>query len=286
MFSSQQAVALMGRLSLASMLVLPGLGLSQVSASANIGSSQDAVAAYYDADHSYCDAQMLGAYWGKSTYHAKAKAGEILLDGQANELEFSLAQARRRHASQVDCWYGHDGFDYDDAVALADYWNVSIGEAKTSLGNKLEQGNLSTARWVVQEAHAAAESRLAAYSADGENFAVFMENHSYCDAQMLSAYWGKSTYQSKLKAGRMMRENAQFRDVKIALQGARKRHAEQVDCRYTDQGFDYDDAVAVADYWQTSVGEAKVGIEQKLEAGYFREAENLVRIAHQVAARG
>ncbi|MEO0378583.1 MAG: hypothetical protein AAF329_29125 [Cyanobacteria bacterium P01_A01_bin.17] len=282
MSSSQQALKLIGQLSLASVLMLPGMGFFQASASAEIGSSQDAIEIYYETDHGYCDAQMLSAYWGNNTYQAKAKAGEMLLDGQASDLEYSLTQARRRHASQVDCWYGNDGFDYEDAVALANYWNVSIGDAKTSLGNKLEQGNLSTARWVVQEAHASAEE----YSADDENLAVFVENHSYCDAQMLSAYWGKSAYQAKLKAGQMMRENAQFRDVKVALQRARNAHAQQVDCRYTDEGFDYDDAVAVANYWQTSVGEAKVGIEQKLKGGYFEAAKQLVQTAHQASAKG
>ncbi|MGF1601210.1 MAG: hypothetical protein ACFCU8_04185 [Thermosynechococcaceae cyanobacterium] len=116
--------------------------------------------------------------------------------------------------------------------------------------------------------------------------AFYDQDHGYCDAQMLSAYWGKSTHQVKLKAGRMMRENAQFREVRIALQRARNAHSDQVDCRYTDGGFDYDDAVAVANYWQTSVGEAKVGLEQKLKGGYFQTAKELVQTAHRVSSRG
>ncbi len=285
MFSIQRAFALVGQVSLASLLMVPVTNFVHESATA-ASSSSTAIEAYYNNDHGYCDAQMLSAYWGKNTYQAKAKAGEMILDSQADDLEYSLTQARKRHADQVDCWYGNEGFDYEDAAAVANYWNVSIGDAKATLGTKLEHGNLRTVKQVIQDAHASALAAAldAPYSADEENLDVFIENNSYCDAKMLSLYWGKSTYQAKLKAGQMMRENAQFREVKLALQQARNAHAAQVDCRYSDEGFDYDDAVAVANYWQTSVGEAKAGMEQKLKAGNFEATKQLVQRANQISA--
>lgn len=280
MLSPKHALALVSQLSLASLLMLPGVTLvPQLASAAKVHALEDAVDAYYNNDHGYCDAQMLSAYWGKSTYQAKAKAGDMILDGQDDDLQYSLTQARRRHADQVNCWYSNDGFNYEDAVAVANYWNMSIGDAKAALGTKLEHGNLSTVRQVVTAAHQYAADET--YSADEENLAVFIENNSYCDAQMLSAYWGKTPYQAKIKAGQMMRENAQFREVEIALQNARHTYAEQVDCRYSDSGFDYDDAVAVANYWQTSVEEAKVGIEQKLKAGNYQATQQLVWDARQ-----
>jgi hypothetical protein len=124
---------------------------------AQTASNQEIFTAYFNAGYGYCDAQMLGAFWGTTPTSAKLLAGKGLLgwQGFARNIPSKLSVARRENARRGVCNYSSD-FSYDDAAMLASYWNVPIAQAKDSLTSKLESGNLRLAKRVVSEARQSA----------------------------------------------------------------------------------------------------------------------------------
>ncbi len=120
---------------------------------AQANSTQEIFNAYFNAGYGYCDAQMLGAFWGTTPASAKLLAGKGLLgwQGFARNIPSKLSAARREYTGRGICNYTSD-FSYDDAAALATYWNVPIAQAKDSLTSKLESGNFRLAKRVVSEA--------------------------------------------------------------------------------------------------------------------------------------
>jgi hypothetical protein len=139
------------------MVLLAGMNLRQPSAFAQ-SEDQRILNAYFNAGYGYCDAQMLGEFWGLNPVQAKMLAGKGLLGyrGFARNIPSKLTAARRQYAGRGVCNYNSD-FSYEDAVALAAYWKTSVATAKASLTNKLESGNLPLAKQVVSEARQAAK---------------------------------------------------------------------------------------------------------------------------------
>lgn len=113
--------------------------------------AQSDVDRYVASDYAYCDAVMLGAFWGESVEAAKATIGRKLGWGNADIVAGNLDEAR---AQGQRCDFVDTGFDYDDADALADLWSVSVEDAKAALAEKVSTGYRTLADQVVQEAHA------------------------------------------------------------------------------------------------------------------------------------
>ena len=103
-------------------------------------------------DYSWCDAQMLGEFWGIGPGNAKFDAGHLIQNGQQSVVETKLSAARQYYSGQGLCNFSNEGYSYDDMVAVADYWQVSVYDAKISINNKLEAGYHRAAQDVVQNA--------------------------------------------------------------------------------------------------------------------------------------
>lgn len=117
-------------------------------------SQERIIETYFNAGYGYCDAQMLGRFWETTPETAKLRAAKGLLgwDGFSRNIPDKLSSARQSYSGQGVCSYASD-FRYEDAVALANYWRIPIGDAKDSLTGKLESGNLQLAKEVVEMAH-------------------------------------------------------------------------------------------------------------------------------------
>jgi hypothetical protein len=156
MASMTQALKLTSQASLAGLTLL--LSLSGFVRSAAAYTAQEAIAAYYEDGYGYCDAQLLSALWSQSSpFDAKLLAGEKILRGRTGQtlgLSPHIEQARADYADQGICSYNSD-FTFEDAVALANYWNISLENAKSTLVYKLEHGYLDQAQYAVRLAHAA-----------------------------------------------------------------------------------------------------------------------------------
>lgn len=165
--------------------------------------------------YTYCDAKLLGAYWGKSTYDAKIRAGEKILRGGRWVVNHSLRQARNQ--SNVNCSYYEEGYSYDDAVLLAKYWGKNTPwDAKLKINNLLKQGYNSSIKTALKQAK---ENNVG--NVEDQQFNAYANSiFGYYDAEILANYWGKSSpWEAKLKIGNliMKRQNGQ---VKQALQAA------------------------------------------------------------------
>ncbi len=125
---------------------------------------------------------MLGKFWNIGPGDAKFDAGEMLQNGEQYLVETKLSYAREEFSGQGLCDFRSEGFDYDDMVAVADYWQVSVGQAKTSINNKLEWGFQQAAHDVVQDARqfvsAYRTERIALQSLnrDGNTLGYFVRN--------------------------------------------------------------------------------------------------------------
>ncbi len=102
--------------------------------------------AFFNSKYNYCDTKLLSQYWGQSILDTKARIGRKVLwgDGGIPYLEQYLVNARmeaiREQISR--CNFAHEGYTYDDAVALSQFWgDSSPWEAKQRIENNLMLGN-------------------------------------------------------------------------------------------------------------------------------------------------
>ena len=100
---------------------------------------------------SYCDAKMLSAFWRINTDRAKAKAVRIMERGRPGTLERMLTNAQNSsEGQQVICNFTEEGYSFEDAEALANFWNVRIGDAKTRVEQKLRTGNYEAVKTALE----------------------------------------------------------------------------------------------------------------------------------------
>ncbi len=86
--------------------------------------------------YTYCDAKILGNYWGQSVVDAKVLIGQKILAGERSlaYLEQYQVDAQVKALSDPEpsvCFFYEKGYTYDDAVVLAEFWfEASPWEAK------------------------------------------------------------------------------------------------------------------------------------------------------------
>lgn len=107
---------------------------------------------YAESGLQYCDAVILGQFWGESVDEAKATIGRKIGWGNEQIVYDNLDSARARGDR---CDFHDTGFSYDDANVLAGMWQVSIDEAKAALAEKVSTGYRELANEVVAEAYQA-----------------------------------------------------------------------------------------------------------------------------------
>jgi hypothetical protein len=293
---------------LLSLALLQAIGLESALADADMDR-------YATSSYAYCDAVMLANVWNQSVEEAKATIGRKLGWGNERIVQANLVDARRRGGR---CEFRDTEFDFDDAEALAALWHTSVAEAKTALAEKVSLGALDTAREAVRTAHASQASLLSAPSSNlrdsrnasrpndnrngqggrnsgGVKFQSRQQvdeernlqryaasNYEYCDALMLSAFWGESIGEAKATIGRKLAIDF-AEDIEDSLRAARDRGQR---CEFQDSGFEFDDAQALANMWRISVGEAKSQIAEKVSMGLRSDAQQVIERAHRRDQRG
>ena len=97
------------------------------------------------------------------------------------------------------------------------------------------------------------------------------EHYTYCDAKLLSAYWGSTPWDSKVRAGTKAIAN-EYSILDNYLQSARDYATEHnVRCTWEDANnpdYSYDDASKLATYWgKATPWDAKLKIGRMLQDG-------------------
>lgn len=105
--------------------------------------------AFWGAGYTPEDVDALSALWQTDTIETKARAGQLLLDGQpvpvapsgtplsADELGTGVAPSEDTTATDA---YFAAGYTYEDAVALGALWSTDVGETKARAGQLLLEG--------------------------------------------------------------------------------------------------------------------------------------------------
>jgi hypothetical protein len=167
MSSPTQALAFFGQLSLASVLMLPGVSLLPPSASATDTGSDTVLPgqfkvssstnrsratqrqewnAFFSSQYTYWDAKVLSTFWNQSLGEAKARMGRKLLWGPSDQaiLDQFLVDARVQALQSVERLdlYAESSYHYDDAQALANFWgDATPYDAKLRIERNLIMGN-------------------------------------------------------------------------------------------------------------------------------------------------
>lgn len=164
--------------------------------------------AYLASELTWADSLALGEYWGiESPYEMRIKAGFWLLDGY-DPLDVLTGPTAEQLA--IDTFFGV-GYDYDDAVALADYWGLELAyDAKIKAGFELKAG---TALPEVAQPSVADDFTLEGLQFD----AFFSAGYDYDDAVVLADFWGETNaYDAKIKAGALIKAGLGVPSVAVA----------------------------------------------------------------------
>lgn len=111
--------------------------------------------------------------------------------------------------------------------------------------------------------------------------AFFNSKYNYCDTKILSQYWGKSIGDTKALIGRkVLWGDRGIPYLEQYLVTARIKAIRGIynGCSYADEGYTYDDAVALSKFWgESSAWEAKQRIESNLMLGKQSEVDSALR---------
>lgn len=117
--------------------------------------------------------------------------------------------------------------------------------------------------------------------------AFFSSKYNYCDAELLSDFWGQSLTESKARIGRkVLWGNGGVPYLEQYLVDARIQAIQQDSqlCTFHEAGYTYEDAVALAGFWgDPSPWEAKQRIERNLLLGKQRTVNAALRKARKAS---
>lgn len=113
-------------------------------------SDLDAYAAYWEAGYNYNQLLTLASEWNLSEFEAKARAGAAILAGDTSSFENIIAgiepfleelETYDAAASNPTDAFWDAGFTYDDALALAEVWNLDSWDAKILAAEMIQDGD-------------------------------------------------------------------------------------------------------------------------------------------------
>lgn len=241
----------------------------------------DAANAFYDnANYTYCDIKLLSAYWGQSRFDSKVRAGEKLLRNEQYVVEEFLVSARASAGgNNVSCSFAdadNPRYTYEDAEVLADFWGQpNPSGAKTKIGSMLQNGDNKLVMQALNNARQSSGGSTGNSGANNDQPALdaFFDNrnYTYCDVQLLTAYWKQSIYEVKVRAGSKLLAGGY--NVMEDYRRSARNHASQnnISCTFADASnpaYTYADAEKLADYWgKPTPYDAKLKIGSMLQAG-------------------
>ncbi|MFS0700184.1 hypothetical protein AB6N24_09460 [Cellulomonas sp. 179-A 4D5 NHS] len=111
------------------------------------GYTREQYEAFWGAGHTVEDVDALSALWDLGVTETKAKAGQLLLEGQALPLEdvtrvpldLSESGLPVEGDDPRDAFWDA-GYTYEDAVALSELWSVDVYETKAQAGQLILDG--------------------------------------------------------------------------------------------------------------------------------------------------
>jgi hypothetical protein len=111
---------------------------------ANTNPDEKFLDVFFKSDYTYDDAELLAQLWGlPSVYEAKKVIGAKIFHGIEGNLPGKLhrgGENKLNHDEKLYDAFFNSEYSYDDAELLAQLWNISLGEAKKTIGSKILNG--------------------------------------------------------------------------------------------------------------------------------------------------
>jgi hypothetical protein len=120
--------------------LLLSTSLTMATLGAAAPANADAFSVFSHSGYTYCDAKLLGEFWGISTLDAKTQIGQKITHGLGPNIPGIVRASRAGHR----CGWADTGYSYNDAVELSRVWGVSVDGAKAKVANYVTyaQGNI------------------------------------------------------------------------------------------------------------------------------------------------
>ncbi len=257
--------------------VEPAPGGTAVGAPTGEESDSDLASRFLSSGWRYCDAVVLGGFWGQDSWEAKVRAGRKIAWGDRDILEGMVDQARSqaRAGQGARCSFADSGYSFADARALAMAWSTDIAGVKAMVEDKILWGSYDSIDAAIASTRGGTAGQPEG-DADERAMRAFFDSDrvDYCHAKMLSGAWSNTLSQSKVILGHKVL-NRNFELLEQTLDEARgfARSHPEARCEWADVGFEYQDAADIAAIWGVSVEDAKTSIAEK----YLYGSEGNVR---------
>lgn len=112
---------------------------------------KDPFQAFIQSRFDYCDAKVLGEFWGVPVDDAKMRIGNKVVAGASQIVASELKEAFAK-PGHSDCTWVELDYSYADAEAMAAHWGQSTDEAKARMTRKVNFGNRVLLDQMVQDA--------------------------------------------------------------------------------------------------------------------------------------
>ena len=256
-------------------IALPEADMSAILAASSVGMafSQDTAAQidlFFASDYGYCDARKVAHVWNTDPFSAKAIIGGKIANGLTSLVDADIAST----AGRVSCDWGELGLGWDQALALANYWGRSPGEAKAKAG--VIASDLGHKGFMRTMAHVLEIRPIRRIQGGGDDAAYqrmfFQSEYGYCDALKVAHVWGTDVGASQDRdraedrrrhhrsGGRGHRLDGGVRPVQLGRYRAGFHRCQQ----------------SSPSFWGVSVGEAKIeGDRLHLGMGQSRFPSNV-----------
>ena len=102
---------------------------------------ESAMRRFFDSEYCYCDARVLGTFWGEDTSDAKSTIGRKLGWGNKDLLDGMLKEARQAAVVRGEtCDLYETNYTPEDAAVLSKVWKKSLTESKAQIGTLVISG--------------------------------------------------------------------------------------------------------------------------------------------------
>lgn len=190
----------------------------------------------------------------------------------------SIAQTQSFPADEDEAFQAYlvdRDYEFRDAEILADFWGISVWDAKIALGRKLLSGPEGKDR--LDRTLAVARTETVRSTTDEEALQIFFASTEYGfrDAQALANFWSIPIADAKVAIGNKLvlgTEGKELLDGTLAL--AREQNPsgpigeeEALRTYFANTEYGFRDAEVLANFWGIPIRDAKVFIGRKLLFG-------------------
>ena len=184
---------------------------------------------YPEGGYGYDDAALLAGHWGVSIGETKTAMGEKLFYGGRPVIEQELAAARRNKKTPgpaarggstdpMEVFFG-SRYDYCDAHLISVGWEMSVGEAKAYIGEKIINGYEDLMGLDIAGERAVAANKPCRF---------LWTPYSYADAEAYAKHWKSgSISDTKTKLARIHSFGGERREALRASVEVARRAASQ-----------------------------------------------------------